>query len=239
MKRKLVTIFCDEVENYDGLSDVEELATVEDVATLIETYFEAKRVEDYKRFSKVMQDDEGHFFIIIGGEGTFDIIDFVTTYFENDNCISCMNIKSVYPSALSRGVYEIEEPEEVAKEVNNAPEEEDEDDDDEGATSYMDEEVENGGLVLKRLSTRESVEIPAEGLTVGRSKKQAQYAVLGNKNIGRCHCKLYYLNGVIYVHDFGSLNGTYVNNVRVDTDRDIEVPIGAKLSIADENFEIL
>ncbi len=53
--------------------------------------------------------------------------------------------------------------------------------------------------------------------------------------VSRCHCRLYWENGAVYVRDLGSLNGTYVGSERVGVQR---IEPGELLTIGPVTFRV-
>ena len=53
----------------------------------------------------------------------------------------------------------------------------------------------------------------SESIIIGREEADV---VIPNKYISRTHCKLYVRQNNLYIEDLGSLNGTYVNQVRIE-----------------------
>lgn len=70
-------------------------------------------------------------------------------------------------------------------------------------------------LLINR-QTGETYEGSAPSCTIGREKASSQI-VLRDPNISRCHAEITYNQGVWYIRDCGSTNGTLVNDVATET----------------------
>lgn len=219
--------------NFPGLSRVDKLDSVEDVATLIDTFVNVRRLFDYKEITEVLKDSQGYYYFVVGGEGEFDLYSFINSMFDEDVEVSCVNAWYLFPERLSRGVRE-------GLKYESKPEEEvDEVDEDDIPTGYLEGNPLGDDIVYSILRKADGTitNISESGITMGRGSK-ADYVIKGNTNLGRVHCNLYVDRGVLKVHDFNSLNGTFVNNRRV-ANADVVINIGDKLTLADEEFEIV
>lgn len=215
------------VSKFPNLRKVEKLNSVNDVATLLDTFKRVREVVSYKDIADVLEDEEGFYFFLLGGEGDFSLYDFINNVFDEDIRVSCINANLVFPVRLSRGV----------KEALDTSDEIDEDDIPTGFLGGDDPDVDKVYFIVRK-SDGSKTEIPQKGIVVGRSSKKSDYVVRGNDNIGRVHCQLYMEDGVLRVHDFKSKNGTFVNNVKVRYDYVI-LKDGDTLTLADEEFLIV
>lgn len=216
--------------NYSNLKDLEVLETDEDVATLLDVFEETVKEVSYKNLVKVVKDSENYYYFVVGsGVGGFDLFSFINSHFNSPMRVSCVNARLAFPSELSRGIYD---------DSTSGY-----DEDDEPATSYLDEEdslLNRGVNRLYYKKTNTYIDIPNSGLHIGRSVKRADFIIRGNNNIGRVHCKVYVANdGRLMVHDFSSLNGTFVNGIRVNSKNDVVLKDGDLLVLANEEFKIL
>lgn len=80
-----------------------------------------------------------------------------------------------------------------------------------------------------------AAEIPLNlPVTIGRGREAS--LALPHPLVSRKHCKLYEADGYLMVRDLGSLNGTYVNNRRVD---EAVLPPGELLTLGTVTFRAI
>lgn len=223
-----------EVSKYVGLEDVSELTSVEDVATLIETFEDVKRKVSFDRIKTVVQDDEKYYYFVISEEKTdFDLFEFINAKLVIGVKVSGINVKTLFPEKASRGIYnDGDESEEVyTSDQEDTP------------TGYLGEDslpkVDKGILYLRHVKEGLNIDIPVRGLVMGRLSKKVDYIIKGNDSVGRVHCKVYFDGNRLMVHDYNSTNGTFVNNRKVHTDKDVELVFGDVLLLADEEFKVV
>lgn len=241
----------DELLESDGYEDIKVLETVEDVATLLETFEEVVQTVNYKRIKKVLSKD-GYFFFVIGDtlDGIFDMYSFINKYFDDELNITPLNARLVFPKRFSRGIYTlVEYNEEYNKEYNRENMTGSDTlggtdyDDDDIPTAYLDEDfdLEKLGthtLRYKKLNT-ELIVKEGERKIIGRSSGKVDFQIKNNLNVGRTHCSVYVEEGRLMVHDFSSTNGTFVNNTRIHSGEDHQLLLGDILVVADEEFEVV
>ena len=213
-----------DIDNYVGLQEVTTLDSVSDVATLIDVYNETIKEVSYNKIKSVIKDSENYYYLVVSdSESDFDLFDFINRRFKSDVSLSCVNINYLYPRRLSRGIYE-----------GNIEEE-----DDDVATSFLDEKDVELEYELYYVKTGVTLKVGSTGVIIGRSPKKVDFLIRGNSNIGRVHCNLYIKNGILMVHDFDSLNGTFVNNTKVHSSEDVKLVEGDVLILADEEFRVI
>lgn len=89
---------------------------------------------------------------------------------------------------------------------------------------------------LTRCKTGESVKINRNSFVIGSSKEMVDYCVQYNSGISRTHiCIMKFTDGY-YVSDLDTTNGTYVNNMKVGSDRYVKLSDGSVIKMADEEF---
>lgn len=216
----------DELENYPGLYPIESFDNEEDIATLLETYRNVIKEVDYKNILGVKGNIEGYYIFIVGDYNAgFDISQYIQDKNKFGLEFSSIVAGLKFPERISRGLYN---PENIYGE----------EDDDEPPTSFLDEDEddEKEGFVLIQLRTGQRVGIPDTGIIIGRSSKKSTFVVRENPKVGRAHCSLFFKSGELMVHDFESLNGTYLNGTRVK--EDLHINRGDILTLANEEFEI-
>lgn len=106
---------------------------------------------------------------------------------------------------------------------------------DAGETTVLSRNINGGMLIRKR--NGEAVNINAENFVIGRERKTANYCITDNTSIGRSHVTLKVRNGVTYLMDMNSTNGTFVNGVKTMARQEIALKNGDKVTLADEEFE--
>lgn len=222
-----------DIAEYVGLEEAE-LTTVEDVATLIETFMMASNNVDSKQISSVVMDNERYYYIVVSDTGsTFDLFSFIRDKFDPELDINCTNVKYLFPLKYSRGVYD-DKPDLPIEEEN----------DDDIPTSFLDAEDlgigEDMVYSLYHSKSMSTIKIDKNSVIIGRSPSKVDFLVRGNSNIGRAHCSLYVDGrGKLMIHDFESVNGTFVNNTKVNSFEDVEVKEGDIILLADEEFRVL
>lgn len=217
---------------YTNISKVDSLESDEDVATLIESFEEYKKDNDVKLINGVVEDSDKFYYMVKSKKDTdFDIFDFINELFDCDYTVAFNNVKFLFPLELSRGVFDDSGLEEEVSTSDNLEED--------IATSFLDEDGGEPLCVLhKKTNTRIEVS-EGNSIIIGRSARKADFIVRDNGNVGREHCKLY-LNGEnLMVHDFNSLNGTFVNGFKVHENRDFTLNKGDLLVLADEEFLVV
>lgn len=214
-----------ELENIGGLSLVEKIDSVEDVATILEVFSELKKEIDYKRIENLYKDDDGYFiFSIVDDCTSFDLFSLIRDSFD-DIIISSVNVKYLFPKRLSRG---------IKPDIDI--------DEEDIATSYLDEEslgFPNSDKVYSvyYAKTGDTFTISKKGVIIGRSSK-CDYTIEGNTSISRNHCNIFVNdNGSLVIHDFNSYNGTFVNNNKITSDTILYE--GDTFYLADEEFRVL
>ena len=73
------------------------------------------------------------------------------------------------------------------------------------------------------------------------SKKQelVDLVIPFNKMISRKHCRVTNMNGIYYINDEGSANGTFVNGIRLNPGQKIQMNRGDVIRLADSDFQIV
>ena len=117
-------------------------------------------------------------------------------------------------------------------------------DEDMDATSFFDDEEDSQSESLIEYSMRSmdgsyDVEVlKGKPILVGRNKKQCAL-VLQDKGVSRVHAKLYVGDdNALYVNDIGSVNGTYVNDRRIDNFHPVRLSSGDRVKFYIEEFQV-
>lgn len=230
-------VYClqkNELHRYDGIISDYKLNSREEVATLLEVF--DRTIEDYPDavICDIIKDTDGYFYSVVDSNSAkIDLFPFINTRYIGKEVVNCMNARLLFPRDLSIGVY-CEEEESVTGDSDK----------EETSTSYMDEEeidklLPRDTLKLYYKKSGVKVDIPEEGLKIGRSSKKVDFLIKGNDNVSRLHCKVYVEDGEYKVHDESSANGTFVNGVRVRDSKDIILKKGDILVLADEEFKVV
>lgn len=228
---KIAYLLEKDLDRYIGLQEVTSLNTVSDVATLVEVFEETVKEVSYKRVKMIVMDSENYFYVVVGdSEYEFDLFEFVNRKFNSDAVLSSVNVRYLFPKRLSRGIYD----DSSVDEVN----------DDDIATSYLDEDdLDISGNVeynLYHVNTGVTLKVEDKGVLIGRSVKKVDYLIRNNGSIGRVHCNVYINNdGHLMIHDFDSLNGTFVNGKKINSSNDVRLVEGDVFVLADEEFRII
>lgn len=228
---KITYLLEKDLDRYIGLQEVTSLNTVSDVATLVEVFEETVKEVSYKRVKMIVMDSENYFYVVVGdSEYEFDLFEFVNRKFNSDAVLSSVNVRYLFPKRLSRGIYDDSSVDEV--------------DDDDIATSYLDEDdLDISGNVeynLYHVNTGVTLKVEDKGVLIGRSVKKVDYLIRNNGSIGRVHCNVYINNdGHLMIHDFDSLNGTFVNGKKINSSNDVRLVEGDVFVLADEEFRII
>lgn len=102
-------------------------------------------------------------------------------------------------------------------------------------TTVLSKQVDGGKLI--RLSNNENIPITYSGFTIGKNRREVDYCIGDNTNISRNHAKFIVRDGVTYIVDNKSTNGTFVNNSTVRPGDEIALNDGDMIMLADEKFE--
>lgn len=112
---------------------------------------------------------------------------------------------------------------------------------DSGATTILQGQVSattmlaNGGSIT-RVKNGDKLDLKVQEVLIGRDPAVCNFHITGNTNIGRKHAKFVVKNGVTYIVDQNSTNGTFVNGARIQPNVEIALKNGDKIMLADEEF---
>lgn len=227
---KTAYIFEKELDEYSNISKLDTLSCREDVATLLDVYFETLKTINFRRIAGFVSDDENFYYCVVGdNDSDFDLYQFIRdSYVDKSVSCNCVNARYLFPTQLSRGVYDDD-----GVPTSNISE------DDDVPTSYMDVDDSKSELSLLYAKDNMQIKVSSEGVLIGRSMSKVDFAIRGNTNVGRVHCKVYRRGNKYFVHDMNSLNGTFVNNNKVHSDEDVQLYVGDVLMLADEEFKVV
>ena len=96
----------------------------------------------------------------------------------------------------------------------------------------------NKGAFLKGMQEEkiEEVKILKDNFIIGRSKPQVDY-VLHSKFVGKVHSEIINREDNYFIKDINSRNGTFVNSLRIDSNKEYEIKNGDKIVFADIEYE--
>ena len=92
------------------------------------------------------------------------------------------------------------------------------------------------GPHLVRRKTGEKIFMDKEELKIGKSQLHADYTLAENPAISRVHCILRKENGVTFIEDNNSTNGTYVDGQRLVPGNKQFLKAGSIVKMGDEEF---
>ena len=87
-----------------------------------------------------------------------------------------------------------------------------------------------------REKTGEKIFIDKEEFRIGKSKLHADYAIENNTAISRVHVVIIKRNGVSYLKDNDSTNGTWIDGERLEPGREVLLKANMKVKFGDEDF---
>lgn len=73
---------------------------------------------------------------------------------------------------------------------------------------------------------------------IGSDFEQMDCVIRNNQYISRCHAKIYYESDCYYLEDAGSMNGTYINGVKLAEGLKYKLISGDIINLADCRFEV-
>lgn len=98
-----------------------------------------------------------------------------------------------------------------------------------------------GMRILKstgRRSGDEDIIIDKDEFIIGRLAGHVDY-VINNNAVGKLHAELIFRNGACFVRDLNSMNGTYINDVRIESNKEYELKENDKLQLANSEFVLV
>ena len=89
---------------------------------------------------------------------------------------------------------------------------------------------------LTRKKNHETIQISKSNFRIGKERSSVDYCISDNTAVSRVHVILINRGGQMYAADQRSTNGTFVNDVRVDSGKEVRLKVGDKLTLGDEDF---
>ncbi len=87
-----------------------------------------------------------------------------------------------------------------------------------------------------RQKTGEKIVMNNPRFTIGKEKGRVNYAVAGNNAISRTHVALEAKNGIVYISDCNTTNGTFLNGAKLTANQEVALSNGAKITMGEEEF---
>ena len=81
--------------------------------------------------------------------------------------------------------------------------------------------------------------IDKDDAVIGKKQEFVDLVIPFNKMISRKHCRVTNMNGIYYINDEGSANGTFVNGIRLNPGQKIQMNRGDVIRLADSDFQIV
>lgn len=98
-----------------------------------------------------------------------------------------------------------------------------------------------GGIKLVAMNAPYYFELVIDrpDVVIGKKQELVDLVIPFNKMISRKHCRVSNVNGVYYINDEGSVNGTFVNGVRLNSGQKTQINRGDVIRMADSDFQIV
>lgn len=91
-------------------------------------------------------------------------------------------------------------------------------------------------VYLVRSSNMEKIRIDGQDFIIGKDRNKANYCIVDNPSISRCHARIQKKNGGCYLSDMKSTNFTYLNNRILMSDEEAELKDGDIIRFSNEEF---
>ena len=105
--------------------------------------------------------------------------------------------------------------------------------------AQMQRESDSIKLVAMNAPSYFELTIDREDVLIGKKQELVNKVISFNKMISRKHCKISNINGLYYINDEGSANGTFVNGVKLNPGQKIQINRGVIIRLADSDFQIV
>lgn len=91
--------------------------------------------------------------------------------------------------------------------------------------------------VLKSVKNGTSDEVPISkpSFIIGRMREQVDYAV-DNNTVGKVHAEIVSKNGLYFIKDLNSRNGTYINGERIESNRECQLRNNDRIAFSNTEF---
>lgn len=214
-----IYVYDSELSKYPQLKRVQGSLVDEDVATLLDAYMGLPKQYTGGYIKDIVTDGTYYYFVVSKSLQDFDLFEYINEKRLGDSRVTCVNAKLAFSKGLSRGLGNLEETVLV-------------DEEEDVATSYIGDSVSPTALIHNGVR----VNIPEGGLVIGRSTKKADYRV-DDTDVSRIHCRVYKEGNKCFVEDLGSLNGTFINGLKIKSKT--ELNSDSVLTLAKEEFTVM
>lgn len=105
--------------------------------------------------------------------------------------------------------------------------------------SVIEEDEHNSSKILAHLvmlNDGKRIDIDKELYTLGKSEQKADFAI-DNKSVSRAHLSIIYKDGKFYAKDLSSLNGSYLNNNKLNPQEEVEIKNEDSIKLADAEMK--
>lgn len=106
-----------------------------------------------------------------------------------------------------------------------------------GETILLDDYMGQTTPYLLRNSSSEKAFINKPVFRVGKEPSYVDYCIAGNPSVSRSHADILTINGEYYIRDNNSTNGTFINGVRILSNKEEQIKHEDKIILANELFE--
>ena len=103
-----------------------------------------------------------------------------------------------------------------------------------GGTVLLNSQYQIPAFLIRKINN-ERFAIIKPKVKVGKNRKVVDYYV-NNPTISRVHAEIQYRNGVYLIKDNASLNGTYVDGIRIDANAEVPLADQSTIILSDEVF---
>ena len=95
----------------------------------------------------------------------------------------------------------------------------------------------NKGVFLQGIKDEKQVEIKIfeDSFIIGRFKPQVDL-VLESRFVSKVHSEIIFRDENYYIKDINSQNGTFINSLRIDSNKEYKIKNGDKIVFADSEF---
>lgn len=99
----------------------------------------------------------------------------------------------------------------------------------------------NGAIKLVAMNAPSYFELIIDrgDTVIGKKQELVDMVIPFNKMISRKHCRITNRTGIYYINDEGSVNGTFVNGVRLNPGQKVQISRGDVIRMANSDFQIV
>lgn len=151
--------------------------------------------------------------------------------FIQDLCNGSFSLEDVYNRSRNMGTVQSFH-QEVGRQTMNTQE---------PVRTVMQSGQDSSSIKLVAMNAPEHFELVIDGNNVLLGKKQelVDKVIPFNRMISRRHCRITGMNGIYYINDEGSANGTFVNGIKLNPGQKMQINRGDIIRLADSDFQIV